>query len=285
MNKYKIKIFSSILLLALMVSAILYPRYADALAVTVKRVVFEGPKRAEVITIINNSDVEETYRLGWKNFVMTQKKALVAVPADQVTPEMRPAMDMVRFSPRRFTLAPKESQQVRMMLRMPGDLADGEYRSHLWIRPEEDVEAFRERSKRATGNKAGVYMQMLAGTSMPIIVRKGPLEVSANIENLSVQNQQTTLLTNFSITREGTKSSYGDLDFICNKGAGDSEYLLKFIRGVSVYVEANQRDFTMKILKKTDKPNCNQMTIRYTETNGFAGEAVKIYSEMSSAVQ
>ncbi|MCI5060767.1 MAG: hypothetical protein MRY79_06825, partial [Alphaproteobacteria bacterium] len=53
---------------------------ADALRITLKRIVFEGPKRAEVLTLINNSNEEKTYRVAWRHFRMTPDKSLVAVP-------------------------------------------------------------------------------------------------------------------------------------------------------------------------------------------------------------
>ncbi len=45
----------------------------------------------------------------------------------------------------------------------------------------------------------GVFMKMLAGVSMPIIVRKGDLDVSVGIEDLSVVDQGGEILTNFPI--------------------------------------------------------------------------------------
>lgn len=259
------------------------PCSVDALGVTVKRVTFEGAKRAEVITIINNSDVEETYRLGWKHFTMSEGGKLILSPEDDMSPEVKPSKDMVRFSPRRFTLKPRASQQVRMMLRMPSGVEDGEYRSHFWIHPEENVEAYRDRDKPVKAGRAGVSMHMLAGVTMPVIVRKGELDLSVSIEDLSVSRQEDSLLTRFVITREGAKSSYGDLDYVCNRG-GD-EYLLKFMRGVSVYAETDRRMFSIKIPKKQDKPPCASLTVRYMETDGFAGDAIGILAEAEVPVQ
>ncbi len=281
MNNYKIKFLFLVFLTLSVTTFFLFPRHADAIAVTVKRVIFEGSKRAEVITIINNSNHKQTYRLGWKHFKMTEKKSLVAVPEDNIPPEIRPVVDMVHFSPRRFTLLPRSSQQVRMMLRMPSNLADGEYRSHLWIRPEKDVQAYRDSSNE--GKKPGVSMKMLAGVSMPIIVRKGDLDVSAEIQDFNAVDQGGEIFTSFTLTRQGTKSAYGDLDFICNQGG--NEYLLKFTRGYSLYAETSKRHVKKKIAKKPDSPKCSNLTVRYTETSGFIGKPIKVLAEAQASVQ
>lgn len=283
MMKSKIKFVISALSALMVMGVIFVPKPVDALAVTVKRVVFQGSKRAEVITIINNSDEAETYRLGWKHFVMSESEGLKAISEDELPPEVRPSKDMVKFSPRRFTLPPKGSQQVRMMLRMPSGVEDGEYRSHLWIRPEENVRDFRQKEGRAGKGKTGVSMKMLAGTSMPVIVRKGNLDYTADIQGLTAARQGEFVVAKFSILREGGRSSYGDLDFVCNPGA--DEYLLKFIRGVSVYSETPKRSFSLKIPLNASKPQCSSLLVRYTEVDGFAGEPIALLSEAQAQIQ
>ncbi len=277
-----IKSTASFFLFCSFLTIVFLPKPVDAIAVTVKRIVFEGSKRAEVITVINNSDVEETYRLGWKHYKMTRNKALVSVEAGDLPAGVKPAADMVRFSPRRFTLAPRSSQQVRLMLRTPSGLADGEYRSHFYIQTENDPKAFRERLK-TQGKQSGAFMRMLPTTSMPVIVRKGSLSSSVEIQNLSYSNRGSFIEANFTLSRKGNQSVYGDLDFLCNPSSGD-EYLIKFVRGIAVYSEIGERDLSIKLPAKAGKPSCRSVLLKYTETKGFNGSAVKIYSEKTAPV-
>lgn len=267
-------------LLFLIVGVFVLSESVQALRITLKRVVFEGPKRAEMLTIINSSDKEETYRLGWRHFRMTADKSLVAVPDDQLTPDIKPVVDMIRFAPRRFTVPPRSSQRIRMMLRMPADLPDGEYRSHFWVRPEADVEVLRleaEKDVKAKGAKGGVSLTMLAGVTMPIIVRKGDLEASVSIQNLQASESSGFVTVSFSLIREGNKSVYGDLEYICNAGAG--EYLLKRTKGIAVYTELNQRNFNLRIEKNPDNPGCNSLAITYSLTNEFNGKDHELAAE------
>ena len=271
--------------MALFCTSFFVVKEADAVAITVKRVVFEGPKRAEVVTVINNSDKEETYRMGWRHYLMKEEKSLKGVPEDALPPEVKPSKDMIRFSPRRFTLPPRGSQQVRMMLRTPAGLEDGEYRSHLWIRPEADVDAFRkEAEKKVKKGKVGVAIEMLAGVSMPIIVRKGNLEGSAEITNLAFRDVGTHIEADYTLERMGQRSVYGDVDLICNAGTSN-EYLAKFLRGLAVYPEVTKRNLNMKVKYLPNKPKCNDIMMRYSETDGFKGNIISILSEKSAPVQ
>jgi hypothetical protein len=273
----RIFIFTAIFSLAVFA----FVESSQALRITLKRIIFEGAKRAEVVTIINNSDEEKTYRLGWRHFRMTPDKSLVAVPDDELTPDIKPVVNMVRFAPRRFTIPPNSSQQVRMMLRMPADLPDGEYRSHLWVRPEADIADLRTKAKKENerrGVRGGVSLAMLAGVTMPVIVRKGPLESSLSIVEAQASASGGFVDVSYSLQREGTKSLYGDIDYVCNPGAG-SEFFLRTTRGIAVYAEATRRNFNLRIEKPDDRPSCQTLSITYSETQGFDGDKIEVLAQ------
>lgn len=275
----KLPVFCVALLMAVFICA----EMAHAIRVTLKRIVFEGSKRTEVIMIINNTNVPETYRVGWREMIMRPEKSLRALKeGDPIPPNYKSAQNMVRYAPRRFTVPPKSSQQVRLMLRMPGGLEDGEYRSHLWIKPEEDVEDLVRGQDDAETGKGGVSVKMLAGVTMPVIVRKGNLSATAAIANMQASESPGFVRTSYSIIREGNRSIYGDVDYVCNAGAG--EYILKTVRGIAVYTEINQRNFNVKIEKEAGQASCRTLTIRYTEVDGFDGKRVNLLAEGSVAV-
>ena len=115
---------------------------AHALRVTMKRVLFEGSKRADILILINNTGEEMSYRLGWRRMRMTEGQSVVPLADDDPGADLKPADDMIVYAPRRVVLPPGGSQQVRLMLRKPKGLADGEYRSHFWIEPEEESVKF-----------------------------------------------------------------------------------------------------------------------------------------------
>lgn len=273
-----------IFFIAVCLLAVTYKSYpSEALAITMKRIVFEGPKRAEVLTIINNGQETKTFRIGWRHFLMSEQKSLVALPEDEPMPSgVKPVTDMVRFAPRRFTLAPRTSQQVRIMLRMPGNTPDGEYRSHLWIRPEANTELFRKKVQQ--NKEKGVSIEMLTGVTLPIIVRKGKIDAAISIENLNAVATNGFVKVSFTLARSGDRSVYGNTNFVCNKNQGSQEYTILTNRGNAVYTEINGRYFTRDIPKKAGKPECNTMTVEFFETEESVRPEKALFTEKSVSV-
>lgn len=218
---------------------------AHALRVTLKRVVFDGGSRTEVITLINNSNEPETYRLGWRRMRMTPDRALVNVADDDPAPDLNPSEKFVRFSPRRVTVKPGQAQQVRLMVRYPRDLPDGEYRSHFWIHEEAAARDFDETLKPEGEKATAIKLEMLTGITMPVFVRKGKLEATATIEDLSAKLQDDKILISYKLTREGNKSLYGDMEYTCTGGA--KELTLATIRGVGIYTEVDHRNMRLSV--------------------------------------
>jgi hypothetical protein len=235
---------------------VVFPGEAQALRVTMKRLVFEGPKRADVIVLINNSPDEMAYRLGWRRMRMGENHSLRPVPDDDPAADLRPASDMVTYAPRRVVLPPGGSQQVRLMLRRPRDLADGEYRSHFWIEPEEESVKFDPKELTSDPTKGpAVQIKMLTGITLPVIVRVGNLSATAGIVNGAAQRKGAGATVNFTLTRDGTRSLYGDFDFTC--GAA----VVHQVRGLAVYTEVAKRNLKFDI--RSVPADCSTIDVVY----------------------
>lgn len=237
-------------------------QHADALKLTMRRVIFEQAKRNDTLTIINDTAEEMVYRLEWRTMRMDEGDALEPVPAGQTIPGLNGVESMVVFAPKRMTLAPGASQQIRLMVRKPKDLADGEYRSHLWVRPEESAVKFDTPADVAT-NAPTVQIKMLAGITVPVFVRQGQLTSTASITDAKLtrsgSDQFNVALT---INREGNRSLYGDFNFVCLSGGG--EKTIHQVRGIAVYTEIARRtlDFTMPVPAEGAE-SCSSMRVTY----------------------
>lgn len=234
---------------------------AHALRITMKRIIFEGPRRTELLTIINNTPEEQTYRLGWRRMRMTESQSVLALEDNDPGADLKLADEMVRYAPRRIVLAPGASQQVRLMLRRPKDLADGEYRSHFWIEPEAEAVKFTPSPEAEAGKGPAVQIKMLTGMTLPVFVRSGNLTASASITDVKVVPAGENLKVSFTLHREGTRSIYGDLRFFCG---GVTEKPHKEIRGIAVYTEVTKRLLTFQIpAKQENGAPCSQVSIQY----------------------
>ena len=234
---------------------------AFALRVTMKRVVFEGPRRTEMLTIVNNTAEEQTYRLGWRRMRMTETQSLVSLPEDDPGTDLKPVDDMVRFAPRRVVLPPGTSQQIRLMLRRPKDLPDGEYRSHFWIQPEAESVKFDPVQEKAAG-KPAVQIKMLTGMTLPVFVRSGNLTATAKITDLKVAPGDKGLAVSMTIYREGTRSLFGEMEFYCPGVGMDKPW--HEVRGIAVYTETPHRTVRFDVpLPEQGAAACNGMTVKY----------------------
>lgn len=245
---------------------------AHALRITLKRVIFEGPKRTEVITIINNTAEEQVYRLGWRRMRMTEDKSLQAVADDDPAPDLRPADSMIRYAPRRIVLPPGRTQQIRLLLRRPKDMEPGEYRSHLWIQPEESAVKFDPNKPKAQGQ--AVQIKMLTGLTLPVFIRSGKLEAAVRIEDAVLTTKKGKPIVSYTVYREGNRSVYGDIEITC-QSAGE-EVVISSIRGIAVYTDVTKRNINNAVLSMPEA-GCSSMKITYRaseEDNFFKGDVM-----------
>lgn len=236
---------------------------AYALRVTLKRVIFEGPKRTELLTIVNNTAEEQAFRLGWRMMRMTEDKSLQFVKEGDKTDDLKPAEEMIRYSPRRVVLPPGGSQQIRLMLRRPKDLAEGEYRSHFWIQPEAESVKFDPENIKKNEKGPTVQIKMLTGMTVPVFVRNGDLSAKATITDATMTNTGNGMNVKFTLNREGNRSLYGDMKFFC-AGGGD-EKLAHEMNGLAVYTEVTKRflEFKIPFPEEIGAAACSKLHIKY----------------------
>lgn len=256
-----IKMFKKLFLLALISCAFVFytANEAGAVRVSLKRIVFEGNKRFEVLTIINNTPKSQTYRLGWRKYRMDEDKSLQAIGEDESDEGILWADDMVRFAPRRVTIPAGGSQQVRLLFRRAADMKEAEYRSHLWIVSEVKPDQF---VLKQDNEKQAIRLSIQPALSLPVFVRNGNLTASAEISNAKLYNKDGTLHASFTLEREGTKSLYGDLELTCVDGG--KEVVVRQIKGIAVYTEITKRNFDYDLsFDAVEINSCQNMKILF----------------------
>jgi P pilus assembly chaperone PapD len=226
---------SARILLAWLLLALALPAHAD-LMLHPTRLVFEKNQRTAQIELINNGSKPATYRISLVNRRMTELGQFE--PADTAGPGERFADNMLRFSPRQVTLEPGTAQTVRVMLRKPAELAEGEYRSHLQFDKLPDVEgsaSIENQGKDAGAQGIGVVINALVGASVPVIVRHGTTSANVSLSHLALQKGEgTRQLLALQFEREGSSSVYGDLSVTFTPRGGKPQTLAQ-IGGIAVY--------------------------------------------------
>lgn len=206
------------------------------------RVVLEPKQRSAQVQIVNRGSKPETYRINIVNRRMTENGEIVAVDTPQTGEQF--ASDMLRYSPRQVTLQPGVAQTVRINVRKPAKLADGEYRSHLQFDrvPDANSRTDLEAVNKPEPGQLSIVLEALIGVSIPVIVRQGETTVSASLESLALEptRANTPPTLTFGIHRSGNRSVYGDLIATYTPAGGKPIEVAK-VGGVAVYVPNAQR--------------------------------------------
>lgn len=217
------------------------------------RIVFEKNQRAAQLDLINNSRETITYRISLVNRRMSETGEFSEI--DTAGPGEQFADAMLRYSPRQVTLAPGMAQTVRVLVRKPGGLAPGEYRSHLLFqqvaetKDKTSIEAQRPGAPRPTESELEIKLTALVGVSIPVIVRHGETAATVSLGNLALQNSpsanQSPVLS-LELRRDGNRSVYGDfiVSFIPSGGAEQS---VGRANGVAVYTPNALRRVTITL--------------------------------------
>ncbi|MDK6078339.1 molecular chaperone [Massilia varians] len=232
-------------LLAMTLLALSWPAQAD-LMLHPTRIVFDKNQRAAQVELINNGTKPASYRISLVNRRMTDAGQFEV--ADTPGEGERFADGMLRYSPRQITLQPGTAQTVRIMLRKPAELAEGEYRSHLLFDKLPDAEGSTSVENRGAQNsQIGVMINALVGASMPVIVRHGNVDATVKLAGLALQKdaaRNPVLVLRFE--RDGTGSVYGDVSVSFTPRGGKPEALAQ-VGGVAVYTPNRARQAALPL--------------------------------------
>lgn len=241
------------------------------LLVAPTRITLDSGQRAGHVYVTNNGSETVTIRISLVNKRMTPDGRLVS--ADNPIGGERFADTFLQYAPRRTTLAPGEGQTVRAMVRRDGDLAPGEYRSHLKFTVEPPSGAGRESGGR-NGDKdeddITIRMIPVYGVTIPVIVRRGDLSASVDITDASIVSASTSdvPLVRLMLKRGGNRSVYGDLR-VTHRDRSGEERVVGLTRGVAVYTPLSERSVGVRLNRLGEsRLRAGTLRVEYVENNG-----------------
>lgn len=207
-----------------------------------KRLVFQERNQSHEISLVNSGKNTAQYQLSFVNYRMVEngKFEKIDTPDDgQLFSE-----NNLRFFPRSVTLAPNEAQKVKVQVFRANQLETGEYRSHLYFRAVPKVKPLDKITDSEAPTGISTKIEMVFGISIPVIMEIGNPQVKSTLSNLKLDTTATNL--NFTINREGNKSSYGDfkVTHIDPKGKVTE---VGTVKGVAVYAPIPLRHFSIKL--------------------------------------
>lgn len=207
------------------------------------RVVFQARDRTADVTLVNTAEKKETYRLSWMYQKQKEDGSYTQLPGP-----MDPAYDpgkMIIFSPRQITLDGGEQQRIRLSLRRPADLPDGEYHAHLRF------QAVGDSGVRVSPlPKKGVSTQLSihVGFAIPVVIRQGHYDAAATISNphfipATAQSQAELEIT---LNRTGHYSTTGILKALWTPPGGN-EKQIGVLNNTNIFTEMTHRTAHIKL--------------------------------------
>lgn len=247
------------------------------LLVTPTRIIFEERTRTAQVTLMNNGTESGNYRISFINQNMTEDGNFEPVAEGE---KGNFSNSMVRYSPRQITLPPGQSQVVRLMLRKPRDLANGEYRSHMLFQSLPNPNKSSIEKNKETPEGITVEIIPIVGISIPVIVRKGDIKSEISLSNTKYiagnkENPNTRLAID--MNRTGDSSTYGDFRVI-HTPKGGLPTVVGLSNGVAVYTPNTIRHYEIPL---TTRPDINitdgELRVIYLESgkneeNGLLAE-------------
>lgn len=222
------------------------------LLITPIRVVFEGHKQQENLNLANIGKDTAIYSISFVQKNMKEDGSFV--PVEKTDSVQMLAEPYLRIFPRKVTLAPRESQVIRLQYRRKPDMIAGEYRSRLYFRSEKNYKPLGMGNAERDSTTLSVQLIPIFGMSIPIIIRTGSVNASAALSDLKLDIQQNTIQNlKLTIHRTGNISLYGDIiiQYVPTRG---KPYQVGIVAGVGVYTEINKRYMVVKLNNTSDKP-------------------------------
>ena len=221
------------------------------LLVAPTRLVLDGRRSAELV-LNNIGSAPATYRVSLELRRMTDDGRLQ--PVEMPNASESAALDMIAYAPRKVTLQPNQPQSIRVGVRMPEGLPQGEYRVHMLFRAIPQARPATAAPAAAAG--VAIALTPIYGVTIPVIVRNGQLPAAASISAARVVDTGGSRAVSFDLARTGTRSLYGDVRLV---RPGSQPILLG--RGIAIYPEVARRTVTVPLEAAPAGP----ATLQYVE--------------------
>lgn len=268
-SKCKIVVLS--ILFVLMTANAVYAKAGMLLFPT--RVVLDNNERSTKLTIKNTGKTRGLYRIEMVEMEMKREGGARALEEDEES--MYSAKKISRISPRRVLVEADSTQSVRIAVRKPKNLEEGEYRSHIKVTMLEDNVDENGRPIEVVQNdddNFGIQIKARLVNIIPLIIRHGQTQNTVNIGELSLKlaqsdEERTTLI--IPIQRTGNQSSLGNIK-VEHIDDGKNT-VLKMQSGVAVYRPLEERLFELP-LDVPDNISLTKGVIKVTYTSSEAGD-------------
>jgi hypothetical protein len=210
-----------------------------------KRITFEGiQNRVQNINLSNTGKDTATYKLSYSEIKMDEDGKFITIEAPE--PDQHFASPHLRFYPRMITLAPNESQTVKIQLIKTNELQQGEYRSHLYFRAVPKTKVLEKEDPTLKQEGMSISIKPVFGISIANVIIIGESTTTVTLSNLAVQQSVYGSSLSLDFNRSGNRSCYGEIHVNHNSPEGKTTPAAT-IKGFAVYTPGNLRHTKIKL--------------------------------------
>lgn len=213
-----------------------------------RRVILDANKRTQELTVANTGSDSTKYLISVIHYRMLENGAFEQIVQPDSAQHF--ADKNFRFFPRTVTLAPNESQTIKIQAINTNELQPGEYRSHLYFRAvTKNLPAEKEASKPP--KSMSVQLVPTFGIAIPVIIRSGALTLSVKLEKpmFSISTAGIPQLSML-FKRTGNISVYGDIKIEHVSVTGRATQV-GIAKGFAIYTPNPVRNFTLNLDKNS----------------------------------
>jgi hypothetical protein len=233
-----------------------------------KRISFDNlQKRIEILNLSNVGKDTATYTLSYKEIKMGEDGSFNTIEIAEKNQKF--ASPYLRYYPRTVTLAPNESQNVKIQLIKTNELKQGEYRSHLYFRAvpkvtllkKEAIDTIVQETKELSINLTPVF-----GLSIANIITIGENTTAVQLTNLVITKfiKDNTATLSLDFNRQGNRSAYGTIE-VNHVSFDGTTTQVAIIKGFAIYSPGNLRksEITLENSKNIDYSK-GTLKVRFT---------------------
>jgi hypothetical protein len=233
-----------------------------------KRITFDGiQKRVETLNLSNVGKDTATYTLSYNEIKMGEDGSFNTI--DVAETDQNFASPYLRYYPRTITLAPNQSQNVKIQLVKTNALKQGEYRSHLYFRAVPRVTLLKKEATDSITKETkdlSINLTPVFGLSIANIIVIGESTTTVKLTDLaitrSIENNTATLSLDFN--RQGNRSAYGTIE-VNHVSFDGTTTQASIIKGFAIYSPGHLRKskITLNNSKNIDYTR-GRLKVRFT---------------------
>lgn len=230
------------------------------------------------VRVTNTSKIARSYNVSLHDLVMTPEGTTTRVDNFDYS-----ARRMVRFVPRRFDLQAGELQIVRIMARIPPDLEDGEFHSHL-----EFLENVRRRdalntdvTENAGPGRAKARSGVSYATAIPLTLTKGAIQTTLDVDSLALERGVGGALSYLTMQLKRSGNGQGNAAFEVDYTALSGDTVKAGVRRKAyIYreLDARQYRFALELAEGVTLEKGGVLTLRLYNRDVSQAEPVKVVS-------